>query len=1017
MKNKKVILIFILLGILGLLLFSLLTIFYKHIPVLGQAIYAFQRDTPLSPIKNEYDGKMKTVLFDCRSDDVNQIVGLVEKGANPNFIPEGGNTPLICLARSGRLYDAEKIIQLGAKVNQKNRFIDDSPLLSATDCLRFDIVKLLLEKGADPNITDNTGETALMKLNSRGPNAEQFYDIQIKIAKLLIENGANVNHVCHAINCISSSEGSTPLLEASRYNNSEFIKFLLEKGANVNAQDKMGWSPLLVAIKSGNYDVAQVLIEHGADVFVEDKLSQNQNLLDMVASGWNWNQKQISDEDQVKLCNLLIDKGINADITDQNGFTPLMQAVNYGNAKLVETLIKKGANVKAKIKGYSTPLMFLGMTEAQYDKNRPSVEENERIIKLLINNGADINAVNNKGESALYIAIENNQIEAAKALIKNGADINLEMPDGTTILTKAIEKKQDELVNLLISQGAKTKKNSAICSNELINLAKSNEIEISQKLIELIKNGANHNCVDKEGNNLLSYAVQEKNYNLTDYLIKKGVDVNHKNKKGQTPLMFANDLAQTDLLIRNKATIDIKDKSGKHLLMYLKDPIQVELIVKSGINVDTKDKTGQTLLMHSVLDNNLNLTKKLLELGADINAKDIMGKTVLMNAGFENDRFSGNSCIIYKFLMDKGADINAKDNEGKSANYWAKKNDCDLIEIQKSPELYTLRESEEQDPRGPVFDVENLNKIKKGIDTNTEVHYLCLHHPQASKEINETNINVTIKNKPVVLFISNWATYSLPLIYNIKLEKGVNLKKVIIDENKKINFINNNKNITISELSRGNYIDPSVSSIDDFIESKRRVEELTGKKPSSINGIYTGKKVIIDGKTDIIYPELETKNIRLIGTNGYTTVYPDYKCKKEAIASEAYGKGKWYFEASPYFDVSEYNENVGIYCGASMDSKCKYEALKTDYSSANKKKCKVGDVIGVALDLANHKVYFSKNGMWLNGLPNQQIGGESIYKEGVYRAYANGYFEMNFGTSPFKHKPPTGFKAYNDGKQ
>jgi uncharacterized protein len=112
-----------------------------------------------------------------------------------------------------------------------------------------DAVQRLLEAGADPNAVakNETGFTALTGAVSQNHN---------EVAKILVENGANVNY--------SYEDGFTPLIHAAHAGNFELVKLLLEKGANPKAKNSEGKTPIAYAREKGHDKVTELLKTYGA---------------------------------------------------------------------------------------------------------------------------------------------------------------------------------------------------------------------------------------------------------------------------------------------------------------------------------------------------------------------------------------------------------------------------------------------------------------------------------------------------------------------------------------------------------------------------------------------------------------------------------------------------------------------------------------------------------------------------------------------------------------------------------
>lgn len=152
------------------------------------------------------------------------------------------------------------------------------------------------------------------------------------IVKLLLENGADIEST-------DLKNGNTPLFLSA--NNLEITKLLIDKGANVNAKNKEGFSPLAFAVEANNIEVVKLLLKKGSDV--NDTNSWDETPL-MMASG-------IGAKDIAKI---LIDKGADVNMKSDIGVTALLLATNGKHFEIVKLLLKNGADVNATNKtGYT----------------------------------------------------------------------------------------------------------------------------------------------------------------------------------------------------------------------------------------------------------------------------------------------------------------------------------------------------------------------------------------------------------------------------------------------------------------------------------------------------------------------------------------------------------------------------------------------------------------------------------------------------------------------------------------
>jgi len=158
-------------------------------------------------------------------------------------------TVLMVAAFYGHADVIKLLLDHGADVNAKTSK-GSTALMAAAE--HVDVVKLLLDHGAEVNAKTSKGSTALM-------NAVR----NANVVKLLLEYGAEVN--------AKRREGSTALMEAIfPWRNVDAVKLLLEHGAEVNAKmtsegEFNGWTALMFALSGKRFDIARLLVEHGAD--------------------------------------------------------------------------------------------------------------------------------------------------------------------------------------------------------------------------------------------------------------------------------------------------------------------------------------------------------------------------------------------------------------------------------------------------------------------------------------------------------------------------------------------------------------------------------------------------------------------------------------------------------------------------------------------------------------------------------------------------------------------------------
>lgn len=172
---------------------------------------------------------------------------------------------LLVATNAGDLEKIKEMINCGADINIRSK-TGDTPLIVASYNFYYEIAKFLIEKGAYLNLKEYAfGNTALIfAIQLEGESAD--------IAGLLIEKGADTN--------VKNNEGVTALIEAINSGSIKLVKLLIEKGkADVNLRDDKGNSALMYAAQDGSLEIVQYLVEKGAYRYYENIYGQTALLI------------------------------------------------------------------------------------------------------------------------------------------------------------------------------------------------------------------------------------------------------------------------------------------------------------------------------------------------------------------------------------------------------------------------------------------------------------------------------------------------------------------------------------------------------------------------------------------------------------------------------------------------------------------------------------------------------------------------------------------------------------------
>jgi ankyrin repeat protein len=333
-----------------------------------------------------------------------------------------------------------------------------------------------------------------------------------QVALFLLERGADVS--------AQEKYGKTPLHLASLWGHVEVAYLLIERGADVSAQDKAGETPLHLASRWGRVEVAHMLMERGANGSAQDKAGETPL---HVASRWG----------RVEAAHMLIERGADVSAQDGDGNTPLHLASQEGHMDVAHMLIEHGADISAQDKDGETPLHLA------------SLRGHVKVAHMVIERRADVSAQNKYGKTPLHLASRRGHMDVAHMLIERGADVSAQDGDGNTPLHLASLRGHVEVVHMLIERGADVSAQDKY-GNTLLHLAlRWGHVEVAHMLIE---RGADFSTQDGDGNTPLHLALRWGHVEVAHKLIEHGADATARNKDRKTPLHLASNRDHTSAI-------------------------------------------------------------------------------------------------------------------------------------------------------------------------------------------------------------------------------------------------------------------------------------------------------------------------------------------------------------------------------------------------------------------------------------------------------------------------------------
>lgn len=527
------------------------------------------------PLPKEKD-LIKSLLITAIRGGSHEIVNII---LQYNIDKESLSQPLL-LAVSLKVSDAtivKLLLNNGADIHAKG-YRDATPLHEAAYIGNYETTKILLERGACINAVCDLGETPLMKAAQMG---------NLAIVQLLLEHDADreqrnfygntaflnairYSQIKEVVSLLlpdninqENNEQETGLIIAARNfcsdnsklypNNIEIVKLLLEQGAFVNKQNREGISPLMAATISGNYNCVKLLLEHGADVHQEN-CSRESALFFAAEYGYT------------AVVETLLIYGAEINKIADNGETPLSRAINGDNwgshEDIIQLLIEQGADVNSA-DGYAMQAACASGTLF--------------IVRLLLSKGATIKNNYNNDDTPILIAAQKDKWDIVNHLLTEALDYNINQKDhkNQTILKHAVYHGNYEMTQHLLSKGASVNVFDQDNWSLLFHAIKFDGKD--GKILELLINcGLDINHADTKGVTPLMHATKYKNYTCATILLNHSANINQQDHEGLTALIIAvrekyYDIAQ--LLLKHGADSTITDNSGKTALDYAREII------------------------------------------------------------------------------------------------------------------------------------------------------------------------------------------------------------------------------------------------------------------------------------------------------------------------------------------------------------------------------------------------------------------------------------------------------------
>ncbi|KAI1270889.1 ankyrin repeat-containing domain protein [Xylaria sp. FL0933] len=613
-------------------------------------------------------------------------IGLIDRLSSEgrDELSKCGKHLLFRAARLGLAGLAEKLLEIGTQVDPEIPYSQGSlatPLCIAAAAGRTSVVEVLLNHGANVEFRSHLKRTPLALAAARG-NADVI-ECLVEQGKADIEQADDGN---------DRKQTQTPFFIACEWGNPVAVEKFIQLGVDPNKPDTMGFSPIIVAASYGNWRTIQCLLDHGVSIETAGPGGRGTALRYALANGHVEAVRRLLekgadpsspklnipllyeladykvpmlDGDRISLAKLLLEQHkVDINATTKKGRTALARACTNIHSKLAEFLLGYDADVNIADKD--------ALFEASEARNLP-------LVKLLLNKGADANAVNSKGNIPLHMC--ELLPEFTRVLAERTKDIDFPTTRGLTQLMVAASKGWTESLKVLLEHKANVnavvnKKNRWAGWTPIMFAAFFHFPDI---MLILAEKGANLKKADANGASPLHLIFEaptsvegREEFECLSVLMEfqTRIDIDQIGENGETVLhrvAWLGHLRSVKKLVRAGASIKIRDKFGSTALnaaAWRGKREVISYLLEQGADPnnagrDFGHKEGP--LHRACRDSEYGIAKMLIEHGADVNCDSVSGfGTPLMAVCLPYSMYLEDTDRLTQHLLDLGVDVNAK---------------------------------------------------------------------------------------------------------------------------------------------------------------------------------------------------------------------------------------------------------------------------------------------------------------------------------------------------------------------
>ncbi|XP_067652901.1 ankyrin repeat domain-containing protein 50-like [Haliotis asinina] len=552
------------------------------------------------------------------------------QNSDPQATPSRADSDLFSACKDGDLERVKQILAAGnVDINTRGEWESSTPLMEATRNGHRDVVKFLVDRGANVSLVNEEGDNILHLACAGG---------DLETVKLILS--------LKAVDINSRGDLSkTPVMVAAHGGHSDVVEFLVDRGANVSLVDSDGDNVLHLACYSGDLET----VEHILSLNKVDINATNINGQTAIKIAKDWQYEQVVD---------LLESWVTPSHTDRN----IYSAIKDGDLERLNRILAAGhVDINMRTGRLNWTLVMVAALQGQSD-----------VVKFLMDRGANVSLVDKYGNNALHWACSSGDLDTVKLILsENMKIINSRGYGSTTPVMLAAVKGQSDVMKLLLDRGANVSLVDVIGYNVLHFACIGGNLEtvkliLSQDVIDINSrgNGSRTPVMD---------AAWKGDRNMVKLLLDRGANVSLVDETGDNVLHFAciGGNLETVKLILSQDVIDINSRGNGSRTPVMDaawkgDRNMVKLLLDRGANVSLVDETGDNVLHFACIGGDLKTVKLILSLNViGINSRGCGSRTSVMEAALKGHQ------DVVNFLVGRGANVSLVDETGNNVLHFA----------------------------------------------------------------------------------------------------------------------------------------------------------------------------------------------------------------------------------------------------------------------------------------------------------------------------------------------------------